>query len=118
MQCEPKRCYSKDGNDISNFWLLIKRSDRTKSYDSLKFEAYGTIAKYINDYLHKGDLVSVRSRPVTKKYKHGKTGETRFGVVFRVSTIEFICHRNRLMLNQFGESEFPELDERQFQFWG
>lgn len=115
---EPRRNYKKDGTEVSSFWLLIKRNDKMNNYDYLKFEAYASVAKFINDYIHIGDVVSVRSRPVSIKYKHKKTGEMRHGIIFRVAMLEFICHKKRLMINEFGGSEFPELDERQFQYWG
>lgn len=115
---EPKRFYSKNKVEISNFWLSIKRSDKSNNYDYLKFEAYGPPANFVNTYLHKGDMVSVRSRPISKNYVSKKTGEKRHGVVFRAIMIEIICHKNRLLLNEFGGSDFPELNEMQFQFWG
>lgn len=117
MLAEPKRFYSKKGDEISDFWLRIKRSENSNNYDILKFEAFKGVAKYINEEIHTGDMVSVRSRPISVEFKE-KDGKKRHGVIFRVAMLELICHRNRLLLNEFGASTVPELDEREFQYWG
>lgn len=120
MAQEPKRYYSKQAskNEISDFWLFIKRSEKTNNYDLLKFEAFKGIAKWINDNLHKGDVVQVRARPRGVKIKDTKTGELKQTIIFRVAFIEFVCHQQRLMLNEFGGDTFPQLEENDYMYWG
>lgn len=116
LLAEPKRFYSKNGDEISDFWLMIKRSENSNNYDKLKFEAFKGVAKYVNDNLHTGDMVSVRARPINKEQKIN--GKKHYGIIFRVAMIELICHRNRLLLNEFGGSTVPELNESDFMYWG
>lgn len=113
---EPKRFYSKKGDEISDFWLMIKRSEQSNNYDLLKFEAFKGVAKYVNEHIHTGDMVSVRARPINRVEKIN--GKKRHGVIFKVAMVELICHRNRLLLNEFGGSTVPELNESDFQYWG
>lgn len=118
MLQEPKRYYSKKGDEISDFWLYIKRPDLSNNFDLLKFEAFKGVAKWANDTLHKGDTVEVRARPVTKRYINKKTGKKGYTVIFRVAYMRLICHKSKLLLNQFGGDTVPQLNEEEFMYWG
>lgn len=112
---EPKRSYLKAGNEISHFLLSVKRNySGNETWDVFRFEAWGPNAKYINDYLHHGDMIGIISRPRRVNYKKNN-GETVNDVVFRVTSIQFICHKERVHLKGIGGTDFPEFPEFIFQ---
>lgn len=117
MLHEPKRAYNKNKQEISEFYLIIRRSDQSKKSDILPFRAFKELATYINNNIHKGDVVAVRSRPKVDTWKD-KNGKKQKMIFFEAASIDIICHKERLLINQFGESTVPEINEWDFHFWG
>lgn len=114
----PKRYYTKkSGNEMAIFSLLIKRNNGRNEYDCFQFDAYGRSAKYINENLHRGDVVTILCRPIRHKYKT-KDGKNTDRVIFRVMSLNYICHKNKIMVNQFGGYDFPELTDIDYGFGG
>lgn len=111
---EPKRVYTKKKNcELSNFDLLVKRDDNSNKWDVFRFTAWGAKAKYINDYLHNGYLVSVVSRP--KRVKFVKKDGTKVELIQNVViSINYICQKNKILINQFGGIDFPALQDIEY----
>lgn len=107
VAAEPQR--TSEGNSLLG--LLVKRDDNTNHYDFFYFKAFGKEAKFINTYLHKGDIVSLTARPKEEIWEDKKCGKKERKIVFIIKSISFICHKNRTTLNQFGGSDFPELQD-------
>lgn len=103
---EPKRRYSNKGVEASNFTVAVKRDDNTDKWDGFRFEAWDNVANYINEYLHHGDVVSVISRPKKIVYQN-KEGKKADYLIYRVISINLICHGNKIMMNKFGGIDFP-----------
>lgn len=117
MLLEPKRAYNKNKQEISEFYLWVKRSDQSKKSDILPFKAFKELANFINDNIHRGDTVAVRSRPKVIRW-NDKDGKKHKMIYFEAASIDIICHRERLLINKFGESTVPEINEWDFHFWG
>lgn len=107
---EPKRMYSKSGKEISNFTGSVRRNGKDTGYDIFQFEAWEEKAKYINDYFHSGDLVSVVCRPQSQKYKR-KDGTVLTFIKFRIIEINLIRHKRDAVteISSFGGVDIPEL---------
>lgn len=114
---EPKRAYNKANQEISQFYLYVRRSDRSGKHDVLPFRAFKELANYINNEVHKGDMVALRARPVADKWID-RDGKKKNRIVFNAASIDIICHRERLLIDKFGGSLVPEINEWDFQFWG
>lgn len=108
IQSGPKRAYSKKNYEVSHFSLRVKREDGKNNYDIFNFEGWDRTAKFINDYLNTGDVVSVISIPRNYSYtrKNGTKVET---VKYLVSSISFICKNNQLKLDRFEGNEVEEI---------
>lgn len=104
---EPRRGYTKNGNEFSNFAVIVKRNDEQNKYDFFRFEAWNTLAKYINENIHSGDMVSVVSRPLENNFTR-KDGIKVGTYKFRVREINFICSKNKTLLSQFSGIEIPD----------
>lgn len=107
---EPKRIYSKTGKEISNFIGSVKRNGKDTGYDIFQFEAWETKAKYINDYFHSGDLISVVCRPFSQKYKR-KDGTVLTFIKFRVIEVSLVKPKTSRTtdISSFGGIDIPEL---------
>ncbi len=106
---EPRRRYSKSNIEVSNFQVMVKDNywKGKNHYDVFMFEAWKETANYINSYLHAGDYVHFVARPRNYCYKK-KNGTMVESILFRVIEIEFISHRQRKLLNQFGGLDVKE----------
>lgn len=110
---EPKRYYVKNGDEVSIFFVSVKRNDNKNRWDLFKFEAYGNEAHYINEYLHNGDTVSIVSRPLQKYFKNRK-GEKTNHVEFRVISINFVCGKEKTKRYNFGIMGLQELQDMDY----
>lgn len=108
---DPKRSYARNGElEISRFSLLVQRNDANRKWDMFKFQAFDSIAKYINEHLHRHDLVMIASRPKNAKYTNMKGVEVE-NSIYTVTSISLIIKKKFLDLNQFGKNDFPEIQD-------
>lgn len=116
LRKEPKRYYSKKGTEISTFTLLIKTDDDKNNYDALNFMAVGKVAAFINTNVHVGTVLSVIARP-KKNWYVKKDGTKVEGITFIIKSVQTICKTEKLRLDRFGGSIFPEYPDIDYEAW-
>lgn len=111
LQNDPAPFKLKNGVEGATFNLLIKRNSKKSIYDVFNFKAYNNTAKYVLEWFHKGDCVSLQSRPKLYNVPDGKGGLKEI-ICFDVKQADFICKRHRLALDKFGTSTIEEMEEK------
>lgn len=79
---DPELVSTPSGKDLCKFSVAVKRSyakDKEEQADFIQCEAWGSTAKFVNDYFHKGDPIGVIGRIQVSNWtdsenvKHWKT---------------------------------------------
>lgn len=110
LRKDPVQFTTKKGITGAKFNLMIKRNG-ANIFDIFNFSAYGQNAKYALENFHSGDCISVQSRPMLYDVKD-KNGNMTKMITFVVTHADFICKKNRLPLDKFGNSLIEEMEEK------
>ena len=105
--------YTKDSKEICNFTLAINNTKEDKTF--LKITTFGKLAKTINEYIHKGDLILVEGMIKNNNYEDDK-GNKHYEYTFIGNKAEFLSNKTNYTPKEESVSKESknELDDQAF----
>ena len=107
---DPEARSTQNGSTFVQFCVAVDRGDKKKTTDFIDCQAWHTTAKFITQYFHKGDPMSITGKITTRTYEND--GQQRKITDVLVDKADFVPWNNSKMQNDStGEEQLMNSDD-------
>ena len=100
---DPEARNTQNGATFVQFCVAVDRGDKNKTTDFIDCQAWNATAKFIAQYFHRGDPMSITGKITTRTYE--KDGQQRKITDVLVDKADFVPWNNSKMQNDSNEEE-------------